>query len=432
MPSLRVGAALVVLAAAGCRRAPATASAHAVGGATSPGAPTPRPTSSIIAPRTTDPAIALGNLDGEIAAGRQLAGRPSPSALALVGLSGALLRHGALVGHLAEYDEAEALAEQAVKLAPAEPQAWMGRAAVRSRFHRFDDALADLARAAALGETGREIEQRRAAILQAQGRVGEARPTREKWVRALPTFDSLLALATVDVDEGRFAEAERGFAAAPAQFRDVSPFPLVQLWLQQAALAQEMGRPARARELLEEAHERMPVDAAVISHLASACALTGDRSRAIALLGPLVARSDDPEHAALLAELLAAEGRDDEARALVTRAAARYTELLAAHPAAFADHAARFYLGAGKDPARAARLAEDNLRLRRTAAAYQLALDALAAAGDAARACAVADEAERAWPRFAHLHAQAWAAYQRCGQKQKAEDALRASAAPAP
>ena len=50
-------------------------------------------------------------------------------------------------------------------------------------------------------------------------------------------------------------------------------------------------------------------------------------------------------------------------------------------PEAFADHAARFYLGFR--PARALALARMNLAARRTAEAYELALGAAVAAGEA-------------------------------------------------
>jgi hypothetical protein len=81
-------------------------------------------------------------------------------------------------------------------------------------------------------------------------------------------------------------------------------------------------------------------------------------------------------------------GRSEESVAWRQMAASRYDELIAAHPAAFADHAAEFWLGVGNDPRKGFRLAEFNLPARQTPRAYDLlaqALDANAAGAASAR-----------------------------------------------
>ena len=55
--------------------------------------------------------------------------------------------------------------------------------------------------------------------------------------------------------------------------------------------------------------------------------------------------ADDPEYAGLLAGLLSESGQIEAAREWRARAAERYTDLMRRHPAAFADHAAEFWLG---------------------------------------------------------------------------------------
>ena len=81
-------------------------------------------------------------------------------------------------------------------------------------------------------------------------------------------------------------------------------------------------------------------------------------------------------------------GRNDEASGWCLLAANRYDELTAAHPEAFADHAAEFWLGAGNDPPKGLRFAEFNLRVRKSPRAYGLvarALDAKTAEAGSAR-----------------------------------------------
>ena len=79
-----------------------------------------------------------------------------------------------------------------------------------------------------------------------------------------------------------------------------------------------------------------------------------------------------PDYAAQLARILSEAGRAEEAREWRAQAAARYDELLARHPEAFADHAAEFWLQSGTDPDRALSLATMNLEVRRTPRAREL------------------------------------------------------------
>ena len=72
-----------------------------------------------------------------------------------------------------------------------------------------------------------------------------------------------------------------------------------------------------------------------------------------------------------LARILGDAGRAEEAAEWRNRTAARYDELMARHPEAFADHAAEFWLDAG-DAGRARRLAQMNLQVRQTPRAHEL------------------------------------------------------------
>lgn len=71
----------------------------------------------------------------------------------------------------------------------------------------------------------------------------------------------------------------------------------------------------------------------------------------------------------------------------------------AQHPAAFADHAAQFWLDAGDDPKKALELAKRNLEVRKTLKAYELAVVAALATHDSKAACTIGTEGlERARP----------------------------------
>ncbi|HUB05908.1 MAG TPA: hypothetical protein VMB50_02855, partial [Myxococcales bacterium] len=142
----------------------------------------------------------------------------------------------------------------------------------------------------------------------------------------------------------------------------------------------------------------------------------------------LVATSDDPEYEGQLANLLAQTGQDAEAKTFRDKAAARFEELLKAHPEAFADHAARFYLDVEKDAKRAEQLALLNLGARQTRDAYELALDSSLGAKDVKKACEVADQAMAQLPKVERLRYLAGRAYQACGKPGEAAALKHATA----
>src|SRR5208337_4807232 len=118
-------------------------------------------------------------------------------------------------------------------------------------------------------------------------------------------------------------------------------------------------------------------------HLAEVEAELGEIDSAIDRLHALALSSDDPDYAAQLARILADVGHHTEARHWSRLAAARFGELLARRPEAFADHAAEFWLAAGADPERALMFAKMNAEIRNTPRARALLARAAAAANGA-------------------------------------------------
>jgi len=423
---------LVAALAAGCRKEAPPASVDAGGVSVSPlavSSPAGSPLSQKDLP-TTDGATAVGNLEGQLKGylgavadreARHLAAADfMASAIAL------LLTHAQFLGRLADYDRADELAERLVIALPKDGRSLILRAQVRSSLHRFADAEADLAAAERLGAKVDALATTRATVWQATGRYNDALALRRQVADRHPDLSSLGAEAALLADMGEIDRAEKLFIEAQHHFPDVAAFPVAWLYFQEGLMWQREGRLARARELLEAAVARLPAYAPAVAHLAGIEAQTGNRARAIALLRPLVDGSDDPEYPGQLADLLRADGKSDEARALREKASARYQELLAKHPEAFADHAARFYLA--DEPKRALPLAEKNLAARKTPDAYALVIECALAAGDQARACAAADAASTAkLLPTSHHHVVAWKAYSACNRADRAADELRAA-----
>ena len=105
----------------------------------------------------------------------------------------------------------------------------------------------------------------------------------------------------------------------------------------------------------------------------------------------------------------------------------RYDVLVRRHAAAFADHAARFWLGAGGDARKALALARRNLAARPTRDAYELAMRAALGAHEAATACGFADAAATLPYGNAALRLAASESYRACGRDVEAAAELHAA-----
>jgi tetratricopeptide (TPR) repeat protein len=321
---------------------------------------------------TTSGVIALANLQA------QIDGMEAQAAVGWLAMAGRanlidlLLLRGHVLGRIADYERAVALAEQLVRDGPADSSAFLVRARTRATLHRFAEALTDLDAAERIGLDRAALGAERAAIFQALGRYDDALALRRNAAERRPDFATLGALAGLQAERGWFADAERLFAEARRRYQRVSPFPPAMLDFQRGLMWLEQGDLRTARLWLEAAQRRVPAYAAALGHLAEVGAALGQREAAIARLRPLAASSDDPEYAAQLAGVLSDAGQEQEARDWRAKAAARYDELIARHPAAFVDHATEFWLTIGANAGRALQLAQQYIAIRQTPRAYAL------------------------------------------------------------
>jgi tetratricopeptide (TPR) repeat protein len=379
------------MAASGCERnasspRPSAPPLSAAGGAGAGTAAIPPP------PRTTDGAIALHNFEVALAeAERRLAAQPTDPAR-LRDMVDLRMMRAQFLGVLADYDKALELAEQLVKAAPGDAQAYLKRASIRGRLHYFDEAMADLAEAERRGVKGLAIDEPRAAILQATGRANEALQLHRAAAEARPALVTLAGLAGLMAEEGRFAEAEKLYAQARAVYRDVSPFEVAWLEFQEGLLWESAGNLERAGQSWAAAHARLPAYTAAATHLAEVEAAAGRTEKAIALVRAALERSDDPEYQAQLAGLLRGAGKESEAEQWLAKARVGFEHWTTRHPLAFADHAVRFWLGLGADPKKALALAETNLSSRRSVEALELYAEAVKAADAKAQGCKAVKE----------------------------------------
>jgi tetratricopeptide (TPR) repeat protein len=322
--------------------------------------------------KTTSGALAISNLEAQIAGQESAAREGRLSLSARVGWIEAIAERGHVLGRIAEVAWASGLAEALRREQPDDPDARMAAARAKARFHLFADALAELDEAARKGADPTALAAERAAILQAVGEYVAALPLLRAAVERRADFASIGALAVFHAERGEMALAEPYFNESRAAYRGVSPIPLARLEFQRGHMGMAGGDLERARASFGEAVRLLPAYAPAQGHLAEVEAALGDVESALARLLPLTRSSDDPDYPAALAHILAKAGRAGEAARWRSFAAARYEDLIARHPDAFADHAAAFWLEHRGDPHRALALARRNLEIRRTPRARKL------------------------------------------------------------
>lgn len=331
--------------------------------------------------RLTDGGIAMANLQSQIDGREQQISHGAAAIGDRIELIELVALRGQILGCVGDCEWAEAAAERLTQDAPADGDAFVVRARARSRFHRFSDAVADLDLAEHLGADCTKLDAERASVFQAVGRYEEASVLYDNAARRRTDFASLGALAVLNAECGETAAAESLFDRSLASYCGVSPFGPALLYFQRGHMWLTQGQLQRAQKWLDAATSRLPAFATAQGHLAEVEAHLGERDAAVSRLLPLANASDDPTYAALLGRLLEEVGRLEDAEAWRSAAAARYDELVARHPEAFADHAAEFWLEAG-DAESAAHLAKLNLEVRNTPRARELFARTFARVGD--------------------------------------------------
>jgi len=381
-----IAAALVI----GCRGEPAPRTGE-------PPPPTTRVTSVVPAlPQSPDGAQELVALDLQIEHARRAGDREA--------VITALSRRAMLRGKHADLREALERSQVWTADDKRNPRAWAVRIAVLTQVHQLAEADLRFDDWKPLAQDPSEWEPSAATLFEARGKPELAREYRERAAKVHPTAANLTALAANLAMRGQLDDAIALIPHAAAALRDPSPVLVAWLLVQWGRLYVQNGEPAAARQLFEEAHRRLPGYVEATIQLATAIRATGGDPRELVA----AALVTDPEHP----ELLALAGRTAEAHAAWT-AYLKYPLR-----EAFADHAARFYLGDGRDPGRAFELAVRNIANRGTLEARALLVEAELANAMWNAAC------EHVKPLATGTRAHqflAWRAFTACGQTTEAD-----------
>jgi tetratricopeptide (TPR) repeat protein len=333
-------------------------------------------------PPTESSAISINNLDGEIEEARKKSDVP----FFRHRLPDELLERASYLGTTADFDEADVTSTKNVSIDPTDSSVLLTRAHVLSALHRFDEALKTIDDAAAHGAGGDDVKRSRATIFLATGRCAEAAAI---WP-AMPYSIDMAARGAMEQRLGHPELAETLFERGRTEFNDVSPMKLAWMDFERARAFEREGQTKKALAYLEDALAAFPEYA----HAAVHAAASVPPDQAIAMLAVVEKRADDPDVFAAHADALRRARRDAEARAMTDRARKRIEEVLAKHPEAFGDHAARFFLGGGGDVKRALDLAKAAAGRAPSEETLEVWLLAARASGSTIEACAAVKAAD--------------------------------------
>ncbi len=321
-----------------------------------------------------------------------------------------LLERAAIRGRLEDYQAALRESAAFVESARAKDIAWKLRVQTLLRVHEFAAARAALARLAKLVHPSHLVEHE-IVLAEAAGDTERALAMRAELAKEFASSQRLTLWAIALAQAGRTDEAVAIIPKAAAAVRDNPPQLIAWLLFQWGRIYELAGQMATAREFFAAAHTRVPGYVDASAHLAQTMIATGDNAAAKRLVDEALGRDRHPELLALAVQL----GKTD----LADEARAGWERYVEALPLAFADHAARFYLGVGKNPARALELARITQNNRDTREARALVAEAALAAGNAPAACAVVDPLVSGGTRAQRFIT--WKALARCGRTDDAD-----------
>lgn len=339
-----------------------------------------------------------------------------------------LYQRGSLTGNFAELTVAETAIDRLIREVARPTDLYFLKANIDFKFHRLADVRRDLEADAEL----RESPQGRAlwADLDFQeGRYEEARAAYEAVIRDERSWDALARLAHFETKMGDLDAAERLYAEASDELTAKEMRHYAWLELQRGLLDLTHGRPEEARAHYQRAGRAYTGHWMVEEHLAELLAAEGRFDEAVALYRKVIARVPRPEFKQALGELYEFIGETEQAQALYESVLNDY--LASAHRGEvhYYHHLVDFYADVRADGAEAVRWALKDAELRDNYATRAALGWALHRAGRMRESLDTMKRALSSGARDVHLYLRAGKILRAAGQEAEGERYLQMAAA---
>jgi tetratricopeptide (TPR) repeat protein len=274
-----------------------------------------------------------------------------------------LFHRASLTGSMSQFEALEAaILETILEFGPKEDLCLL-KANLDFRFHRLTEVRRDLQMCPLL-VTRFEGRVLVADLEFQEGRYEAARLGFERLIEENRTWDNLARLAHWKSKLGEIAEADQLYEEAEDDLTAKQMRSYAWLELQRGVLALTHGNYADAWMHYRRADQSYPNHWHTDEHFAELLAAEGRFEEAEALFQKVIARAPKPELQQALGELYLFTGRAQEAQPWLDRALAAYLESVRRGGVHYFHHLADFYADAREHPAEAVRWAQKDIEMR--------------------------------------------------------------------
>jgi tetratricopeptide (TPR) repeat protein len=274
-----------------------------------------------------------------------------------------LFHRASLTGNMAHFEAVEAAVGETIDEFGPKEDLCLLKANLDFRFHRLGAVRRDLQMCPLLA--GRFEGRVLLADLDFQeGRYETARLAFEQLIAENRTWDNLARLAHWKSKLGDIDEADQLYEEAEDDLTAKQMRSYAWLELQRGILALTHGRYDDAWMHYRRADAAYPGHWHTDEHFAELMAAEGRFDEAARLFQEVIARAPKPELQQALGELYVLSGRAQEAQPWFDRASATYLESVQRGGVHYFHHLADFYTHAREEPAEAVRWAREDLQMR--------------------------------------------------------------------
>lgn len=274
-----------------------------------------------------------------------------------------LFHRASLTGSIAHFEAVDAAIREALDEFGPKEDVCLLKANLDFRFHRLAEVRQDLHMCPLL--SGRFEGRVVLADLDfQQGRYGAAKLELERLIAENRTWDNLARLAYWKSKLGDVAEADQLYEEAEDDLTAKQMRSYAWVELQRGVLALTHGRYVDARRHYQRAHDAYPGHWHTDEHFAELMAAEGKFDEAVALFREVIARCPKPELQQALGELYLFSGRPEAAQPWFDSALATYLESVERGGVHYFHHLADFYTDARLEPAEAVRFARKDIEMR--------------------------------------------------------------------
>jgi len=337
-------------------------------------------------------------------------------------------QHASLTGNLDGLSVAEKTLDHAIQHLGRDGDLYFLKANIHFKVHRLDDVEQDLNASSDLLESpqGRALK---ADLDFQQGRYEAARSGYQALIDEERTWDTLARLAYLNFKMGDFEGADRLYDDAVDELtaKEMRHYGWVEL--QRGVVDLSQGNYEKAREHYQRAERAYSGHWMVQEHVAELLAAEGKTDEAEALYQRVIERVPRPDFQQALGELYLSTGKTAEADDYLRRAERAFLESAQRGEVHYYHHLADLYADVFEKGAEAVKWAQKDLELRRNFATLAAMSWALYRTGEFSKALELLNESLASGVKDARLFHQAGIIHKAISSNGKADSYLQMAAA---